>query len=69
MIRRGYNANEDLIFQALSRRIKAPRAVYFLIASGKTLDKFSFPRQVYTEHNDEYLAECITNLKSKGVAI
>ena len=24
---------------------------------------------IYAEHNDDYLAECLANLRSKGIAI
>lgn len=69
MVRRGYKPNEDLIFQALSKRIISPRAVCFLVASGKIFEECIFTGYVYIEHNDDYLLECIENLKKKGIEI
>jgi uncharacterized protein (TIGR02328 family) len=62
MKNRGYNADFTLIHKALTKRMTPKLALYWLFQADKNGTR-------YKEHNEEYLKECIENLKEKGVEI
>ena len=66
MIARGYHPNPKLIRQALMKRYNEEQVNKFIIL-GKDIASRGIP--IYKEHNKNYLIECITNLKNKGIEI
>lgn len=71
MKKRGYNPNEiwyniDYRGSVLGKEVlwcDHTTMLWFLGAA----EKYNYP--IYPEHNDEYLQECIENLKGKGIEI
>lgn len=66
MLNRGYRPNPKLIRQALEKRYNEEDANRFIIL-GKDITKRSL--MIYKEHDNEYLKECLENLKGKGIII
>lgn len=64
MQERGYKPNITKILNALQKRMSSDEARNIIIKSNENTQE-----QCYTEHNEEYLQECIANLKNKGVII
>jgi uncharacterized protein (TIGR02328 family) len=60
MVRRGYRPT-DLWRNPLYRGIKC--------APYKSLDVETLSKPIYIEHNQNYLTECLDNLKSKNIEI
>ena len=72
MLRREYNPNRDLVRVALmERRDKTKEEFYALInkAESITLESLNNGINIYPEHNDKYLQECIENLAKKGIQL
>ena len=63
---RGYNPNPKLIREQLLKRLEEDE-VNKIIIIGKDISKRGI--LIYNEHNKDYLIECITNLKNKGIEI
>ena len=62
MKHRGYNADFTLVYKALNRRLPNKMVDFWLHHA----DVFGGR---YNEHNDEYLQECLENLKEKGIIL
>jgi len=63
MIRRGYKPDIDRITAALMRR----HGFCYSDANNYRIAGTVYYPLKYPEHNDQYLKQCIANLKSKGV--
>lgn len=63
-LRRGYKANTNLILTALEKRLNT-KDIIKLFLKACEIDN----ENIYQEHNEDYLKECLENLKSKGITI
>ena len=66
MRKRKYNPNPKMIRNQLLKRYSEKEVNKFIIL-GK--DIFQRNTLIYKEHNNEYLQECLLNLKNKGIEI
>ena len=66
MKRRDYNPNSKMMRNQLLKRY-SEEEVNKIIIVGK--DIATRGTMIYKEHNDEYLKECLDNLKNKGIII
>jgi uncharacterized protein (TIGR02328 family) len=62
MNRRGYNPNFTLVYNAMIKRLAESTVLSHIYGADTFYGN-------YPEHNDEYMAECLENLRSKGVVI
>lgn len=63
---RGYNPDPKMMRNQLSKRL-SEEEVNREIVVGKDISKRGIP--IYKEHDNDYLKECIINLKNKGIEI
>lgn len=63
---RGYKPNPKMMRNQLLKRLNEEE-VNKLIILGKDISKRGIT--IYKEHNQEYLIECLENLKNKGIKI
>ena len=66
MKRRGYNPNSKMMRNQLLKRYSEEEADKFIIL-GKDISQRGLI--IYKEHDNNYLKECILNLKNKGIVI
>lgn len=66
MKRRGYNPNSKMMRNQLLKRY-SEEEVNKLIVLGKDISRRGLI--IYKEHDNNYLKECILNLKNKGIVI
>lgn len=66
MKRRGYNPNSKMMRNQLLKRYSEEEVDKFIIL-GKDISRRGL--LVYKEHDNNYLKECILNLKNKGIVI
>ena len=62
MINRGYMPNYKLIEKALTKRMPSKLVFDFIYTAGMYND-------IYPEHNEEYMQECLQNLKQKDIIL
>ena len=70
MLKRKYKPNKGLVFKALQKRMKFSKASTLVMASDNddyTRWIVKVKKNIYPEHNKEYLQECLDNLKNKGI--
>lgn len=67
MKKRGYHPNENLILSSLHKRHNIYESS-MILRNGIILSNTQ-KENIYNEHNDEYMKECLDNLKQKGVEI
>lgn len=63
---RGYNPNPKMMRNQLLKRYSEQEVNKFIVL-GKDISKRGL--MIYKEHNNEYLQECLFNLKNKGIEI
>jgi uncharacterized protein (TIGR02328 family) len=63
MIKRGYSPDYKRVLDALSRRYN------YEITEANNLLHALDNETPYIEHNEEYLQDCLQNLKNKGIEI
>lgn len=66
MKRRGYNPNSRMMRNQLLKRYSEEEVDKFIIL-GKDISQRGLI--IYKEHDNNYLKECILNLKNKGIVI
>lgn len=66
MKRRGYNPNPKMMRNQLLKRYSEEEVDKFIIL-GKDISQRGLI--IYKEHDNNYLKECILNLKNKGIVI
>lgn len=66
MKRRGYNPNPKMMRNQLLKRYSEEKVDKFIIL-GKDISQRGL--LIYKEHDNNYLKECILNLKNKGIVI
>lgn len=66
MKRRGYNPNPKMMRNQLLKRYSEEEVNKFIIL-GKDISQRGL--LIYKEHDNNYLKECILNLKNKGIVI
>lgn len=66
MKRRGYNPNPKMMRNQLLKRYSEEEVDKFIVL-GKDISRRGLI--IYKEHNNNYLKECILNLKNKGIVI
>lgn len=66
MKRRGYNPNPKMMRNQLMKRYTEDEVNRFIIL-GRDIYNRGLP--IYKEHNEEYLRECLLNLKEKGMEL
>lgn len=66
MKRRGYNPNSKMMRNQLLKRYSEEEVDKFIIL-GKDISQRGLI--IYKEHDNNYLKECILNLKNKGIVI
>lgn len=66
MKRRGYNPNSKMMRNQLLKRYSEEEVDKFIVL-GKDISKRGLI--IYKEHDNNYLKECILNLKNKGIVI
>lgn len=66
MKRRGYNPNPKMMRNQLLKRYSEEEVDKFIIL-GKDISRRGLI--IYKEHDNNYLKECILNLKNKGIVI
>lgn len=66
MKRRGYNPNSKMMRNQLLKRYSEEEVNKFIVL-GKDISRRGLI--IYKEHDNNYLKECILNLKNKGIVI
>lgn len=66
MKRRGYNPNPKMMRNQLLKRYSEKKVDKFIVL-GKDISRRGLI--IYKEHDNNYLKECILNLKNKGIVI
>lgn len=66
MKRRGYNPNSKMMRNQLLKRYSEEEVNKFIVL-GKDISQRGLI--IYKEHDNNYLKECILNLKNKGIVI
>ena len=66
MIRRGYHPNHEVIFNSLLKRHTSQEVIDICQKAEQLIQDNS---KLFYEHNDNYMQECLDNLKSKGITI
>lgn len=66
MKRRGYNPNPKMMRNQLLKRYSEEEVNKFIVL-GKDISRRGLI--IYKEHDNNYLKECILNLKNKGIVI
>lgn len=66
MKRRGYNPNPKMMRNQLLKRYSEKEVDKFIVL-GKDISRRGLI--IYKEHDNNYLKECILNLKNKGIVI
>lgn len=66
MKRRGYNPNPKMMRNQLLKRYSEEEVDKFIVL-GKDISRRGLI--IYKEHDNNYLKECILNLKNKGIVI
>lgn len=66
MKRRGYNPNPKIMRNQLLKRYSEEEVDKFIVL-GKDISRRGLI--IYKEHDNNYLKECILNLKNKGIVI
>lgn len=66
MKRRGYNPNSKMMRNQLLKRYSEEEVDKFIVL-GKDISRRGLI--IYKEHDNNYLKECILNLKNKGIVI
>lgn len=66
MKRRGYNPNPKMMRNQLLKRYSEEKVDKFIVL-GKDISRRGLI--IYKEHDNNYLKECILNLKNKGIVI
>lgn len=69
MHKRGYNVNEVWLTPCYRGKNCKPHEFLSDIIGSYTLASAYEGKKIYPEHNDDYLQECIENLKNKGIQI
>ena len=67
MEKRGYTPND--LWYAIDYRGTSLGTEHLWCNHNETLKLLNNTENIYPEHNDEYLQECIENLKGKGIEI
>lgn len=66
MLRRKYHPNHEVIFNSLLKRHTPADVITIVSKAEKLVENNS---KLFNEHNEDYMMECLLNLKSKNIII